>query len=68
MITFNDWLKLPNEEKKIKYNDLSDRDKFKVRQGDYYEHHNKKVDTSTPFMQEINGLYKEIKNWEEKEF
>lgn len=65
MIAFNDWLKLPNEEKKIKYNDLSDSDKFKVRQGDYYERRNEKIDTSTSFMQEINRLYKEIKTWEE---
>lgn len=37
MLTFEEWIKLPNDgvrEKRFK--DLSDKDKFKVRQGFYY--------------------------------
>ena len=37
MLSFEDWLKLSVEEKEKRYKDLSDRDKFLVRQGDYYE-------------------------------
>ncbi len=35
MLSFEDWLKLSVEEKGKRYKDLSDRDKFLVRQGYY---------------------------------
>ena len=37
MLTFTEWLKLSVKEKEERYKDLSDRDKFLVRQGYYYE-------------------------------
>lgn len=56
MITFEDWLKLTDEEKKKRHGELSDKDKFKVRQGFYYDTLLKKLDVDTPFMKEIDKL------------
>lgn len=37
MLTFEDWLRLPNDkERGERYKELSDSDRFKVRMGDYY--------------------------------
>ena len=53
MLLFEDWLKLSVEEKGKRYKDLSDRDKFLVRQGYYYEDNiiiDKNLDLEIPFF------------------
>lgn len=69
MITFKDWLGLSIDERKERYEDLSDKDKFKVRQGNYYlesTKNNEGIDTNTDFMKEINQAYKHYEDYKKE--
>ena len=63
MLKFKDWIILSKEEKAKKYADLSDDDKFLVRQGDYFNLDDE-ADTKydSEFIKEINKMYEEIES------
>lgn len=62
MLKFKDWLLLSKEEKIKQYNNLSDDDKFLVRQGDYFDTDNSKnVKYESEFIKEIDNMYNQLK-------
>lgn len=62
MLTFEEWIKLPNDEEREKrYKELSDKDKFKVRQGFYY-FGDKSSSLKPDFDFEIPDFLKDLKN------
>lgn len=63
MLTFEEWLKLSVAERRERYKDLSDKDKFKVRQGFYFfeptENDNKSFEPEIPdFLKDRNSTQK----------
>lgn len=58
MLTFEEWLKLSIAERGERYKDLSDKDKFKVRQGFYFFEPTE--DDSKEFEPEIPDFLKDL--------
>lgn len=62
MIKFKDWMMLSKEEKIKQYVNLSDSDKFLVRQGDYFDNDRfKDAHDESDFIKEIDEMYKDLK-------
>jgi len=53
MLKFEDWLKLSTKERGERYKELSDKDKFKVRMGEYYGEILEKNDDFEPEIPEF---------------
>ncbi len=62
MLNFKDWMMLSKEEKIRKYANLSESDKFLVRQGNYFDNdNNKNTNQESEFIKEIDEMYKNLK-------
>lgn len=62
MLNFKDWMMLSKEEKIRQYANLSESDKFLVRQGNYFDNdNNKNTNQESEFIKEIDEMYKNLK-------
>ena len=62
MLNFKDWMILSKEEKIRQYANLSESDKFLVRQGNYFDNdNNKNTNQESEFIKEIDEMYKNLK-------
>lgn len=62
MLSFEEWIKLPSDkDRSERYKDLSDKDKFKVRQGFYY-FGDKQGSLETPLEFDIPNFLKELED------
>lgn len=64
MLAFEEWLKLSITERGERYKDLSDKDKFKVRQGFYF--FEPTADNDKDFEPEIPDFLKDLENSTQK--
>lgn len=60
MLKFKDWMMLSKEEKIKQYADLSESDKFLVRQGNYFDNDNN-INQEGDFIKEIDEMYNDMK-------
>lgn len=60
MLKFKDWMMLSKEEKIRQYADLSESDKFLVRQGNYFDNDNN-INQEGDFIKEIDEMYNDMK-------
>ena len=62
MLEFKDWMMLSKEEKIRQYVNLSESDKFLVRQGNYFDNdNNRNINQESEFIKEIDEMYNNFK-------